>query len=101
MIIKILGSGCSNCQRLENNVQKAVEELEFQAIIEKVTDIGLIMNYGIMGFPALVVDEEVVSYGKILSVQEIKEMLSETKSDKTKIGNGPIKSGGCACGGQC
>ena len=75
MKIKILGSGCPNCKVLEANVKKAVKEMKISAKIEKVTDISKIMEYGVMSTPALVVDEKVVSYGKVLSPEEIKKLL--------------------------
>ncbi len=75
MKIKILGSGCPNCIRLEANTKKALEELKIKAEVEKVTDIAKIMGYGIMSTPALVVNEKVVSYGKVLSSEEIKKFL--------------------------
>jgi len=75
MKIKILGSGCPNCIRLEENAKRALEEAKIKADIEKVTDIAKIMSYGIMSTPALVVDEKVVSYGQVLSPEEIKKLL--------------------------
>ncbi|KHO52022.1 MAG: Redox-active disulfide protein 2 [archaeon GW2011_AR13] len=75
MKIKILGTGCPNCKVLEKNTKDAVEELKIKAEIEKVTDITKIMEYGIMSIPALVIDEKVVSYGKVLSSNEIKKLL--------------------------
>jgi len=75
MKIKILGSGCPNCKVLEANVKKAVKEMKISAKIEKVTDISKIMEYGVMSTPALVVDEKVVSYGRVLSSEEIKKLL--------------------------
>ena len=75
MKIKILGSGCPNCKVLEANAKKAVKELKIKASIEKVTDIAKIMEYGVMSTPALVVDEKVVSYGRVLSPDEIKKLL--------------------------
>ena len=77
MIIKILGSGCPNCQRLEANAKQAVAELKLDAKIEKVTDITEITNYGIMSTPALVADEKVLSYGRIPDVEEIKQLLKQ------------------------
>jgi len=77
MIIKILGSGCPNCQRLEANAKQAIEDLNLDAKIEKVTDITAIMNYGIMSTPALVADEKVLSYGRIPDVEEIKQLLKQ------------------------
>jgi small redox-active disulfide protein 2 len=75
MKIKILGTGCPNCKVLEQNTKEAVENLKLKAEIEKVTDISKIMEYGVMSTPALVVDEKVVSYGKVLSSDEIKKLL--------------------------
>ena len=75
MKIKILGSGCPNCIRLEENTKKALKDLNKKAGVEKVTDIAKIMGYGIMSTPALVIDEKVVSYGKALSPEEIKKFL--------------------------
>jgi len=75
MKIKVLGSGCPNCKVLEANTKKALEELKIKADVEKVTDIAKIMEYGIMSTPALIIDEKVVSYGKVLSSNEIKKLL--------------------------
>lgn len=75
MIIKILGSGCMNCKKLEANAKKAVEELGIEATIEKVTDFKDIVAYGVMTTPALVVDEQVKIMGKVASVEEIKKHL--------------------------
>lgn len=75
MKIKVLGSGCSNCKVLEANTKKALEELKIKADVEKVTDISKIVEYGIMSTPALVVNEKVVSYGRVLTSEEIKKLL--------------------------
>ena len=75
MIIKVLGSGCSNCKKLEENTKKAVEELGIEATIEKVTDFKQIMAYGVMKTPALVVDEKVKIMGRVPSSEEIKKYL--------------------------
>ena len=75
MKIKVLGSGCPNCKVLEANTKKALEELKIKANVEKVTDIAKIMEYGVMFTPALVVNEKVVSYGRVLSPDEIKKLL--------------------------
>ena len=72
---EILGTGCPKCKRLTENTKKAVEELGIEAQIEKVEKLDDIMNYGVMVTPALVVDGEVKSAGKILTVEEIKELL--------------------------
>lgn len=75
MNIKILGTGCPNCKRLEANTKAAVEELGIEATIEKVTDIKEIMKYGVMSTPALVVDEKVKVMGKVPSSKDIKKFL--------------------------
>lgn len=75
MVIKILGSGCAKCKKLEANAQKAVEEMGSKATVEKVQDIQDIMKYGVMSTPALVVDEQVKTMGKVLSKDEIKKYL--------------------------
>jgi len=75
MILKILGKGCPNCQRLEANVREAANNLGLDATIEKVTDVKTIVGYGVMSTPALVKDEKVVSYGRVLSVKEAENLL--------------------------
>ncbi len=75
MKIEILGTGCPNCIRLEENTKKALEESNKKAELIKVTEIQDIMTYGVMSTPALVIDGEVKSYGKVNSVEEIKELL--------------------------
>ena len=78
MEIKILGTGCANCKNLEKATYNAVAELDLLADISKVEDIQQIMSYGIMRTPALVVDGKVLVYGRVPSVNEIKEMLLKT-----------------------
>ena len=75
MIIKILGTGCSNCKKLEANAREAVKELGIEATVEKVEDIKDIMAYGVMKTPALVVDEQVKVMGRVPSVEDIKKYL--------------------------
>ncbi|HNX36992.1 MAG TPA: thioredoxin family protein [Candidatus Cloacimonadota bacterium] len=77
MLIKVLGSGCSKCKKLEENVHKAIKESGLDARIEKVTDLQSIMNYGVMSTPALVVDETVVSMGRILSPADILKTIGK------------------------
>lgn len=75
MIIKILGTGCPNCKKLEANAKKAVKSLGINATIEKVEDIEKIMAYGVMSTPALVVDEQVKIMGRLASPDEIAKHL--------------------------
>jgi small redox-active disulfide protein 2 len=76
MEIKILGSGCSKCKSLEEITRKVVKDNGIDANITKVDDIIDIMKYNIMITPALVVNEKVVSKGRIPSVEEIKQFLT-------------------------
>ena len=75
MKIEILGAGCTNCIKLAKNAEEAVKAKSIQCDVEKVTDIGKIMSYGVMMTPGLVIDGVVKSVGKILSVEEIKKLL--------------------------
>ncbi|MDY0152059.1 MAG: thioredoxin family protein [Candidatus Cloacimonas sp.] len=77
MIIKILGTGCPKCKKLEANALAAIAELGIDATVEKVTDLDKIMDYGVMMTPALVIAEKVVASGKILAVSDIKALLSK------------------------
>ena len=77
MEIKILGIGCKNCVNLAKNTEEALKELGMEATITKVTDMKDIAKYGIMRTPGLVIDEKVVSYGKVASTDEITELLKK------------------------
>jgi len=77
MVIKILGGGCRNCVALTENTETALKELGMEAEIVKVTDLQDIMAYGVMSTPALVIDERVVSFGKVLKPKEIKTILEK------------------------
>lgn len=78
--VKILGSGCANCQRLNQLTEQALSELGIQAEVEKVTDYTEIAAYGVMSTPALVVDEQVVMAGRIPGLNSLKHTLSERLS---------------------
>jgi len=75
MKIEILGTGCQKCGKLMDATKKAVAELNIEAEFVKVEDIKVIMSYGVMTTPALVVDGVVKVSGKIPSVEEIKVLL--------------------------
>lgn len=76
MVIKILGSGCANCKKLEERAREAATKAGVTAEIVKVTDYVDIMGYGIMSTPGLVVDEVVKVSGRVPSVDEIAEILA-------------------------
>lgn len=73
--IKILGSGCAKCIALEKATRSAVAELGLPYDIQHITDFTQIASYGVMSTPALVLNGEVLSYGKVLSVKEVKKIL--------------------------
>lgn len=73
--IKVLGSGCKNCRTLLENTKEAVKSLGLSANVEYVTDMEKIAQYGVMSMPALVVNEKVVSSGKVLKPQDIAPLL--------------------------
>jgi small redox-active disulfide protein 2 len=75
MIIKILGSGCKKCVALGDNAKVAADAAGKQAEIVKVTDFAQIAGYGVMSTPGLVIDEKLVSSGKVLTAREIGELL--------------------------
>ncbi|MCX5698961.1 MAG: thioredoxin family protein [Candidatus Omnitrophica bacterium] len=75
MRIEILGVGCPKCKQLTANAEAAVKELNISAEVSKVSDIGKIVEYGVMMTPALAVDGAVVSAGKVLNKEEIKKIL--------------------------
>jgi small redox-active disulfide protein 2 len=76
MKIQVLGTGCPKCLKLTENAKTAVSELGVDAEIEKVESIDEIIKMGVMMTPGLVVDGEVVSTGKALTVKDIKDLLS-------------------------
>ena len=76
MKIEILGTGCSKCSRLFENAKQAVLESNLEAEVLKVQDINEITNFGVMITPALAVNGEVNSTGKLLSPDEIKKLLT-------------------------
>ena len=75
MNIKILGAGCPNCQTLEKRVRRVVEKHKIEAEISKVEEITDIISYGVMVTPALVINEVVVSKGRLPKEQEILEFI--------------------------
>ncbi len=77
MKIQILGTGCAKCIQLAKNAEEAAKALGVQCEVEKVTDIDKIMEFGVMMTPGLAIDGQVKSAGKVLSVEEIKELLKE------------------------
>ncbi len=77
MVIKILGSGCKNCITLTENTKEALYALSIDTEIVKVTDFADIAAFGVMSTPALVIDEKVVSFGKVLKPKEIIKIIEK------------------------
>ncbi len=77
MKIKVLGTGCPSCKRLEKNVNEALDELSIKAEVEKVTEVKDIMAYGVMSTPALVIDEKVVLYGHVPNVSQLVDIIKK------------------------
>jgi len=75
MNIKVLGGGCCKCENLLEAVKEAVAEKGIEAEIEYITDMSKIMKYGIMSTPALMVDNKVVSMGRVLKAKDILKLL--------------------------
>lgn len=75
MNIKVLGAGCANCEALLKATKEAVANKGIDAEIEYITDLEIIMNYGVMNMPALLVDGKTVSAGKVLRVKDIEKLI--------------------------
>jgi small redox-active disulfide protein 2 len=74
--VKVLGPGCANCERLEQNTKEAVTRLGQPATVEKVSDVAVMMSYGILRTPALVVNGKVAMSGRVPSPSEILSLLT-------------------------
>jgi small redox-active disulfide protein 2 len=77
LTIKVLGPGCANCKRLEQIARKVVAELAVEAEVIKVTDYNAILAYDVLSTPGLVINEKVVSSGRIPSPAEVTAWVSD------------------------
>lgn len=77
MNIKVLGSGCANCKKLQALAEEVLKEMGVPATIEKVEDIQKIMGYGVMRTPAFVINEKVKAFGRIPGKDEIKKYIQD------------------------
>ena len=80
LTIKILGSGCANCKRVEQIARKVVDDLGVQAEVIKVTDYNQMMEYNILSTPGLVINEKLVCAGRIPSQAEVTTWLADAES---------------------
>lgn len=86
MNIKILGSGCARCHQLEKTAREVVRELSIDATIEEVKDINRIVDYAVLTTPGLVINEKLVSTGRVPTKAEVTQLITNalTKEDKAK-----------------
>lgn len=82
MEIKILGIGCANCKRLESAARQVVEEMGVEATIAEVTDMAKIVSYDIITTPGLVINEKVVSSGRIPSKSEVTSWVTSALAEQ-------------------
>jgi len=75
MKIKVLGGGCNKCETLLSHTKEAVSNTGVEADVEYITDFAEIASYGIMSTPALMIDDKIVSMGKVLKCKDIEKLL--------------------------
>ncbi len=73
--VKVLGAGCKSCHELYKYTQEAMKKMNIDVEVEYITDMKQIMTYGVMSMPALVVNEKVVSMGKVLKTAEVEKII--------------------------
>ena len=78
LTIKVLGSGCANCKRVEQIARKVITDMGVEAEVIKVTDYNAIISYNILSTPGLVINEKVVSTGRIPTPAEVATWLTNT-----------------------
>lgn len=80
MKIQVLGSGCTNCKKLLENVELAVSETKANAEVEYVTDLKRIASSGLMRTPGLIFDNKIVAYGRVLTKDEVIQLLDQYRA---------------------
>lgn len=73
--IKVLGMGCKSCHEQYQNVLNAVDKMGISTNVEYITDLEKVMSYGVMSMPVIVINDKVVSYGKVLKTQDVINLL--------------------------
>lgn len=76
--IKVLGAGCKSCHEQYENAKEAVKAMGLSVEVEYITDMQKVMEYGVMSMPAIVVNEKVVSMGKVLKASEVEKLLRQS-----------------------
>ena len=75
--IKVLGAGCKSCHEMYENAKEAVKNAGLSVEVEYITDMEKVMGYGVMSMPALVINEKVVSMGKVLKAADVEKLLGD------------------------
>ncbi|MGN0179435.1 MAG: thioredoxin family protein [Monoglobaceae bacterium] len=73
--VKVLGAGCKSCHEQYENVKEAIKNMGLDIRVEYITDMQKVMEYGVMSMPAIVVNEKVVSTGKVLKASEVEKLF--------------------------
>ena len=73
--VKVLGAGCKSCHEQYENAKAAVKALDLPVEVEYITDMEKVMEYGVMSMPAIVVNDQVVSMGKVLKAADVEKLL--------------------------
>jgi len=81
MNIKVLGTGCAKCMALEKTVKEVLDEMQLDVQVEEVKDMGRILEYPILTTPGLVIDEQVVLYGRVPKKDEVREILKKATGE--------------------
>ncbi len=76
LTIKVLGSGCANCHKVEELARQAVSQLAVEAQVELVTEMKEILRYGVMNTPGIVINDKVVSTGRVPALSQITTMIT-------------------------
>lgn len=79
MKIKVLGSGCAKCKKLYETVKYAVSELQIETEVEYVTDFMEIANSGLLRTPGLIINDKIVSYGRVPSLEEVTQIIQNQR----------------------
>ena len=77
-----MGAGCKSCREQYENAQKAIKDMGLSIEVEYITDMQKVMEYGVMSMPALVVNEKVVSMGKVLKTNEVVTLIEKLEHQK-------------------